>query len=283
MRTRKTTTCLVLALFATAGVAEARDAVKQRKVFDARAITSRWRVSGGTFLSTFDTRIAYSPNGLVAGFIQAEDDLGLDQEINTFGVNARYRLSDRHRLELAGTLLDRTATRVIEDEITWGDVVYDVGATVRTELQTNLFSFKWKYSFSDSGRLDAGLSAGLSTFDIAASLSGNGEVNGSQVAGATEGAAFVAPVPLIGFWVDYAFTPRWIVRASAEAIDLSIGSNEGRVLQTLFSAEYYVTKLVGLGFGLTGVDVEYSQKEDRKRIGVDYRIKSFSGYLSFVF
>jgi len=283
MRIRRTAISLLLLLLAASGAAVARDKTKERKHFDARPITSRWRVVGGTFLSTFDTRVAYSPRGLVGGFIQAEDDLGLSEEINTFGASARYRLSDRHRLEAAFTLIDRTATRTVTDQIDWGDVVYEVGAEVTTGLRTNLFSVKWKYSFSDSGRLDAGLSAGLSTFEIDASLSGQGTINGVPKAGATEGAAFVAPVPLIGFWVDYAFSPRWIMRASAESIDLSIGSNKGRVLQTQFSAEYYVSKLVGLGFGLSGIDIEYTQDENNKRIGLNYQIKSFTGYLSFVF
>jgi len=158
---------------------------------------------------------------------------------------------------------------------------------VRTDFGTSLFRFKWKYSFSDSGRLDAGMSAGLATFNFDVSLAGEGTVDdgmgGTVVQGTAEGAEFIAPVPLLGFWVDYAFTPRWIVRFSTEALDLSVGSHEGRVLQSAFTAEYYVTQLIGLGFGLNGSDMQYTQDEEDQRLGVRYKVKSFAGYMSFVF
>jgi hypothetical protein len=287
MRSRSPAFPLLLAAVAVAGPADARHENKERRTFDAHPITARWRVTGGGSPNSFDTRLAYSPTGLVGGSIQAEDDLGLDEETDTLALAAQYRLSRRHRLQATITDLDRTATRWITKQIEWGDVTYDVGAVIDSRLRTSLFRFKWKYSFSDGGRLDAGLSAGLSTFGIEASLSGEGSVDdgmgGTVLRGTTEGATFIAPVPLIGFWVDYAFSPRWIVRTSAESIDLSIGANSGRVLETEFTAEYYVSRLVGLGFGLTGYDLEYSKDEEDQRIGVNYRVKSLAGYLSFVF
>lgn len=279
---------LSLALVAGAGVADAKEEKKkERKVFEAKPITSRWRVVGGTALNSFDTSAAFSPEALAGVSVHLESDLGLEEETETWIAGATYRLSDRHRLEASVTDFSRDSVRVIDQQIEWGDVVYDVGATVTSNFDSSLFKFKWKYSFADTGRLDAGLSAGLSTFDFDVSLAGEGLIDdgmGGQVLAQTkEGAAFVAPVPIFGFWVDYAFSPRWIVRLNAEAIDLSIGAHNGRVLQSNYLAEYYVSKLVGLGFGLTSSSITYSQNTQEQQIGFDYKVKSFAGYLSFVF
>jgi len=121
---------------------------------------------------------------------------------------------------------------------------------VRTEFDTTITKFKWRYSFSDSGRLDAGLTAGLSTFLLKISLEGeatlhiDGEEQGELVE-ADEGEQFLAPIPLIGFYVHYAFTPRVIMRVGADALDLSIGEHTGRVLETELLAELYASDLAG--------------------------------------
>ena len=55
------------------------------------------------------------------------------------------------------------------------------------------------------------------------------------------------------------------------------------MLQSAFTAEYYVSQLIGLGFGVNGSDMQYTQDEENERLGVRYKVKSFVGYLSFVF
>jgi len=84
-------------------------------------------------------------------------------------------------------------------------------------------------------------------------------------------------------WIDYAITPRLLVRASGEAVNFSISGNAGRVLDSGFFFEYYFTRLFGLGFGFTSTDIEYGKDEDDKFLRVNYRIDAFQTYLSFVF
>jgi hypothetical protein len=280
---------ILLASLASAPAMAHETEAGHRKEFDAPALTSRWQVFAGGNLSTFSTDASFaSALGPIGIVIRLEDDLGLEQEVDTFLVGFRYRLKRHQSLEVSFTDLKRNSSRVIQKDIDFGDVVFKAGGRIDTRFNTSLLKAKWKYDFSDSGRLDAGLSLGLSTFNIELGLRGAGIV---QEEGepprpeefADEGAEFIAPVPVIGFYLDYAFSPNWTIRLGADAIELSVSGNRGRVVESAFTFEYYFTRLFGLGFGLGNQTVEYTKDEDGQRFRVEYRVQNFAIYLSFVF
>jgi len=216
-----------------------------------------------------------------------EDALGLDEQTNTYVVGATYRFNQRHSLGLSATDLRRTASRVIDDEIEWGDYVYRANATVSSELDMRIYKLTYRYDFSESDRLNAGFLAGLSTFDIGLTLSGEARLEGDTgeewVEGVSEGADVIAPVPVVGFFLDYALSARWITRFQADLIDLSVGDSRGRVIETEFSIEHSITDLFALGLGLGGSDVEYRSDEGDEKLGVTYRFNTVGVFAVFTF
>jgi len=191
---------LLLLVLATPTIAAEKKPHK-RKEFDATPITSRWRVWAGGGFNAVNTEVGFTPTGLIGGLIRLEDDLGLEENVDSYALGASVRIGRHHRLQLALTDIDRTSHQRLDKSFEFGDYIFDVGAEVRTEFRTTMTKFKWRYSLSNSGRLDAGLTAGLSTFRLAIALEGeatlhiDGEEQGELVE-ATEGQQFLAPVPL---------------------------------------------------------------------------------------
>jgi hypothetical protein len=250
-------------------------------------LNSTWRVAVGTNLIDFDTVAAWSPKGLAGAVIILEDALGLDQQSSTGALEVGYRINRRHSLSLSVTDLERTASRTIDEEISWGDYIFRANGTVSSELDTRIFRLMWAYDFSESDRLQAGVLAGLSTFDLGLKLEGEARLEDGEgeewVEGVVEGADAVAPVPVLGFYLGYALTSRGILRLEADLIDLSIGSHSGRVLEASFSYEHSFSKLVGIGVGIGGTDLEYQSDEDDERFGIRYRFSYAGAYLNFTF
>jgi hypothetical protein len=188
---------------------------------------------------------------------------------------------------LSVTELGRTATRTIDGEIEWGDYIFRAEGKVGTELDTRIFKLTWRYDFSDMDRLNAGFVAGLSTFDLGITLSGEARLETSAgdewIEGVVEGASAVAPVPVFGFFLDYALSPRWVLRFGADLIDLSISSYSGRVLESDFAVEYTVTDWFGVGAGLGGTDLEFRSDENDEAFAVRYRFSYLGAYASFSF
>jgi len=221
-------------------------------------ITDRWAVRAGAFSAAFDTEAAFAPKKVLGVVIRLESDLGLESQVDTVAVSGRYRFNDRHQLSFSYTDLNRSASRVLDKDIEFGDFVFKAGSGLSTTFGTTMFRLKWKYNVAEGDRLAAGFGLGLSTFAIELGLEGEIEVDdgsgGQILKTAQEGSDFIAPVPLIGMWIDYAIMQRLLVRASVETVRFSVSGNAGRVLNSAFFLEYYFTRLLGLGFGITSTD-----------------------------
>jgi hypothetical protein len=87
----------------------------------------------------------------------------------------------------------------------------------------------------------------------------------------------------VGFFLDYAVSPRWVVRFAADIVDLSISEHRGRVLEADFAVEYAVTDLFGIGAGLGGTDIEYRSEEEDETFGIRYRFSYLGAYAVFSF
>ena len=277
---------VVASLASTDGAAADRDE-RQRPDFAVPSLTSNWQVTLGGNLTVFNTAAAWAPKGLAGAAIDLEDSLGLDEQTSTFLLAVQYRLNRRHSLALSVTELDRSASRTINDEIEWGDYIFRAEGVVETELDTRVFKLTWRYDFSDMDRLNAGFLAGLSTFDLGATLSGEARLESSDgdewVEGVVEGASAVAPVPVVGFFLDYALSPEWVVRFGADVIDLSISTHSGRVLEAEFAVEYVVTDWFGAGVGLGGTDLEYRSDKKDETFALRYRFSYLGAFAVFTF
>ncbi len=259
----------------------------QRTDFAVATMTSDWRITVGGTLTVFDTSAAWAPQGLAGAAILLEDTLGLDERTETFFLGAEYRINLRHSLALSVTELGRAATRVIDDEFEYGDYVFRAEGEVATDLETTSVRLIWRYDFSDTDRLNAGVLAGLSTFDLGLTLSGEARLESDDgdewVEGIVEGASFIAPIPVVGFFLDYALSPRWVLRFDVDLVDLSIGSHEGRVFEAGLNLEYVATPWLGLGVGLGGSDLEYRSDRDDEKWAIRYQFNQLGVYACFVF
>jgi hypothetical protein len=278
---------MISAVSIAAGVQASDEEQQGRPDFATSTLTSAWQITLGGNLTAFNTAAAWAPKGLAGAAIDLEDVLGLDERTSTFAVAVQYRFNRRHSLGLDVTELGRTATRSINGEVEWGDYIFRGEGTVTTDLTTRIFKLTWRYDFSDMDRLNAGFLLGLSTFDIGLTLSGEARLEtssgGQWVEGVVEGASAVAPVPVVGFFLDYALSPRWVLRFGADVIDLSISTYRGRVLETDFSFEYAVTEWFGVGAGIGGTDLEFRSEEDDETFAVRYRFNYLGAYASFSF
>lgn len=272
-----------------AATAWAGDDVEQpRPELRVNQLTSTWNLHLGGSFNTLATEAAWAPIGTGGAIIVLESALGLDERVETFNVGAAYRLNRRHSFELRATDLRRSATRTIENEFEWGDYIFRADGSVSSEFNTTFVDAVWKYDFSDSARLNTGFLAGFSVLWLGVSLEGEARLEddeGSEwVEGATEGADILAPLPVVGFYLDYALSKRWLLRFDSSAlIEVSIGGHRGRLRQVNFACEYVASDLVGIGVGVSSLGVAYGQNQKDEQLTVNYDVKSLGAYVSFAF
>ncbi len=259
------------------GAQDAEDTQQNRLLGDRFAI----RLIGG--LVDLNTDVA-AGRGLGA-LINLEDILGFDETISSFGIDGFWRFSKnrKHALRLRYGNFDRSASTAVSGTVPIFDVEF--AGEIASEFVNQVGTLEYQYSFTNSDKTEAGITAGLAFFKYELGLTGSVILDNDpdRTDFRSERVGVVAPVPAVGFFINQALRPNLILEIRTSAIDLELGEHSGRIFNTWGAVTWFFTRHVGIGLGLSGSDVAYEQTSAGERIKVDLRQSSVNANLSLVF
>lgn len=244
-----------------------------------RGVPDEWGVSLASFWQTFDTRLRLDGEHEQSGEqIDVESDLGLPDDSTNFDFKGFYRFTDRSRIDVGYIGWSRSRSKTMEEQIVWGDVTYDVGATVKSELDARMLNLIYKYSFFNNGNVMFGVNAGLSSIWTEATLSGEGTISGEDTVtvGAKESASVIVPVPVVGLHFEMALVPRLIWKAEGNFFNARVSGYEGSVNELGTSLAWYFTKNFGISAGFQSTTLKVSKEGENVDGELDIRL-GFSG------
>jgi hypothetical protein len=247
----------------------------------SRVITDQWLLNVGGYLVELDTEAQVGRGAALGTLLDLEDTLDYDPTRSVGRIDSLVRFKPKHALELGLLAIDREASGTFDDVIQFRNRSFDAG--FESEFDMRLFKAGYRYSFDHDDRIDAGLTVGLSTFRFSLSIAGEiSDPNGTTVLGRDkEEATVLAPVPYFGIFLDYAFTPRWVTRASPQFFNIESGDIEGRYLDFRWTLDFYFSKHVGIGAGYEATDLRFENSNDHST-HVQYRYSGVLAYLAFV-
>lgn len=271
---------LLLVLAASTGAALADDGEQRETPF----LDDKLGFSLGGYVVDFRTDAAAGFGTVVGTVIRLEDDLSVEDNKSTFRLGGFHRFGTRHGLEIGFFDLKRSGSTVIDEQIEFNGIVYDVGAQVDSEFDVRVFKAAYRHSLVNNGKTEAGFSAGLSTYWFDLLLDGEatieeGRQTVEQVRTETD---ILAPVPIVGMFIHHAITPKWILRMRAQFFDLDVGDLAGRLVDTEITFDYFFSRHFGIGLGGNTTDIRYENMGD-KPYSVDYRQSGLVWYASAVF
>jgi hypothetical protein len=259
------------------GAQEAGATQQNRYLGDRFAI----RIVGG--LVDLNTDVAAGAS--LGALIDLEDILGFDESITTFGIDGLWRFSKnrRHALWLSYGNFDRSAYKAAEGTVPIFDV--DFLGEIDSGFVNQVGVLEYQYSFTNSGRTEAGITAGLAFYKYELSLAGNAIIDNDpdHAQFRSEKVGVVAPVPAFGFYINQALARDVVLELRTSFIDLQIGEHNGRIFNTWGAVTWFFSRHVGIGVGLSGSDVVYEQKSGRERLKAEIRQREITGNLSLVF
>ncbi len=235
----------------------------------------------GSFLTDFKTSASVGVGGVFGTFIQFEDDLGLDDDDTLFRVDGFYRFNERHSLDFGFWTFNRSGEAFIDEPIEFDGTTFEITGIIRSEFDTSWLRLGWRYSFLRNERGEAGLSLGLSTYKFDIALEGDVMIGMTTTRERAED-DLIAPVPTFGMFINYAITPRVIVKLNAKFLDLQIDDIDGKVIDTTFLIEWYFSRHVGVGLGINGTDIDIRDEGDDP-FTVDYSVSGLMAYFTFSF
>lgn len=192
-------------------------------------------------------------------------DLGGQREDNFWRIDSQYRFNDRHSIGFSYYDVKRKGNRQILTDITIDDTTYQAGGQVNSEIDIRMYRLFYNYSFHHDEKVELAGSLGLYFADIGTSFASNLTCTGGSCGGGTPITAssqsnkLIAPLPSIGFLVNYNFTPRLQAQARFDWFYVETDNFKGAMNELYVGLEYRLFKnfSVGTAFDRLQVDLKY--------------------------
>jgi hypothetical protein len=235
------------------------------------ALVDRFFLGVGAYAASSNTEARLdSPSG-IGTTLDLEDVMGLDSnDIVPQGL-ARWRMSDRWRMELEHFQLNRSNTTTITGDITWGDETFPVNTSVETTFDIAVTRLSFGYSFFKRKDKELGVALGFHITDLHAQLSAGG--------GSEDEGKLLAPLPVISLYGQCALTDVWAIGGRLDAFRIEYDAYEGHIYSIGIDALCQPWRHFGFGLGWRGLEIEASAENDgwKGEVGTSY-----TGPIAFV-
>jgi len=229
----------------------------------------RFSVEAGTFLVSTDTKVRVDGTAGEEGTnFDAERTLGYNDSTR-LRLDAAWRFANRHSVTAMWFDNTRESTRVIDQEITVGDVTYPVNAEIQSKFSTSIFDIAYEYVFMQRESWELAGSFGLHTIKFAMDL--QAQSSGGQAALSNE-VSTGAPLPLFGLRGTWQLTKQLQFNAHAQYFTLSINEYSGEVIDLRADVTWMFSKHFGAGVGYNSFDfdVDIARPKFTRSLGWKY-------------
>lgn len=197
-------------------------------------------VSLGSFAMDTTTMFRVDGTSGSGDEVSLEEDLGLTDQTR-FRIDATWRFAENHKLRMLWFNNDRSATRVLTQDITVGDTTYPNGSTVTTQLNTDVIELAYEYALWRRDDWEITGSAGLHVINFQYDIDGASDTPAESDA--------TGPLPVFGARGMWRWRSDWYFEAQAQFFGLEYGGIRGRLDDYKASANYMFGDHFGAGIG----------------------------------
>jgi len=249
-------------------------------------LSDRFQIDTGYFRINADTVLRYNgPQG--SGDINFEKDLGIDENVDTFWLDATWRVGRRHKLKLAFTKLSRDRSDfTLQRDFTWGGETYTAGLSASTSTGSDILGGYYRFALFRDDRFEIGPTIGVGYLWLDARIEATGTVGGpggtqsrsvderastGSITGAVGGYAQAWPAKRLALYADFLY------------IKVNPGDSEASVTDWRAGANYYFTRNVGVGAQYKYYQYSYDRGILVSDLGGEVTYKGFQVFASFLF
>jgi hypothetical protein len=218
------------------------------------ALTDTWFFGLGTTFMTSNTQAQLNGTSGAGVVIDFEEAFGLAKSEWAPEGLARWRFSERWRLEFEYFSLNRSNSRTTQQDVTWGDTTIPAGTTVKGNFDVTVLRLSCGYSFFKTQDKEIGVALGFHVTRFEAGVDATGF--------ATEDAKVLAPLPVLSVYGQFALTDEWSVQGRLDALRLEYDPFYGSILSVGVDALYQPWRHLGFGIGWRTLQIEGGVEAD---------------------
>lgn len=269
---------------AVAAAAAVPATAQSRSAFERYGgVADRVTIRGGVLFSEHGTLARVDSEALGIGtLVDLERDLGLQSETRDARVDAFLRLGRRHQLRAGYLRLDRGADVQLQRQIQWGDEVFDVDVAVTSAVDLTLVPLNYRFAPVKTGRVDLGLSVGVSAMFADASVA-------APSVAIDESETLDFPLPVVGADAEIALAPGLFLLGGGEYFALEIEGMSGSWRELRGALEYFPVRHLGVGaaYRYVRLEVDGTDRLDGAASGTeiffDYEVSGPQAYVALSF
>jgi hypothetical protein len=250
-------------------------------------LTDRFQIDTGYFRLTSDTLLRYNGPRGGSGEVSLEDDLGVDDQVDTFWVDATWRVGRRHQLKLAYTRFNRDrADYTLQRDFTWGGETYNAGLSASTSNRNSVVGGYYRFALFRNDRFEIGPTVGIGYLKLEARIEATRTVTGpggSESRTLDEGASIGSPTGAVGGYAEVWPARRLVLRGDFLYIKATFDDDEAAVTDWRLAADYYFFRNAGLGVQYKFNRYRYDRGFLVRELGGEVTFKGVQVYLSFRF
>jgi len=239
-------------------------------------LNDTFRFSAGGFYaeSTTTARLGTSSGG--AGVdVSFEDALGLEERKWIGEFSGYWRITSRWRIDVDYFRLKRSASRVLAQNVSWGDQTFTVGTTVDSSLTVSDLRTGLGYSFFRRPDKELGLALGVHTLGYKASIESAGQGGRSE--------SVTAPLPVLSLYGQFALTETWALSLRQDWLSLEYDKYSGSIRATKIDLVYQPFKHVAFGLGMHSLDLKLDVQRDNSKFQARSNLRGPALFMSASF
>ncbi|MFL6579618.1 MAG: hypothetical protein ACJ8G2_02655 [Burkholderiales bacterium] len=233
-------------LMACAPLAQAADDSAGRNP----ALNDKWFFElGGYFPTSNTTAQLDSTSAGVGTIIDFKNVLGMDERAQAVNLAARWRFTERWRLEASYFETHADGNRTTNQNIQWGNKFYPAGSQLNSSLDVNDARVSVGYSLFKTTDKELGIGFGFHVMGYNASIS-------SQAIG-SESKRVTAPLPVITAYGAFSMDDKWSIAARLDRFSLTYNQYSGSITGLGLELLYQPFRHVGFGVGYQTLYIDF--------------------------
>jgi len=250
-------------------------------------LPDRFQIDTGYFHLSAETILRYNGPAGGSGEVNLEDDLGLDDTVNTFWVDGTWRVGRRHQLKLAFTRASRDrGDYTLQRDFTWGGQTYSAGLNATTTGVDDLLGGYYRFALVRNDRFEIGPAIGIGYLWLKARIKATGTVNGpggSETRTLDEGASTGSITGAIGGYAAAWAAKKLVLSGDYLYIKATLDNADASVTDWRLALDYYFTTNVGAGVQYKYNSYTYDRGVLVSKLGGEVKFQGFQVFATFRF
>ena len=215
------------------------------------ALNDKWFLElGGYFPKTATTAQLDSSSAGVGTIIDFHNMLGMNEKAQAANLAARWRFTERWRLEASYFQTRREGNRTTNQDIQWGDKFFPAGSEVlNSSLNVSDARVSVGYSLYKTSDKELGIGFGAHVMGYNARIS-------SRVIG-SESRRVTAPLPVITAYGAFSMDDKWSIAARLDRFSLTYDQYSGSITGMGLELLYQPFRHVGFGVGYQSLFIDF--------------------------